>query len=157
MIPTSLFPILLVTHIALAITLFLPTILLPFAYRPSRLRGGRPAGPPGRVVRALLRLQGSGSVVVGIGLALSGAGLLSVLGVALLAQPWLLTALALYATTMLVAWFVQRPALRSIVGLTPLPEEIAAARARRARYVSYLMGAVVGTIGVLMSGKPQLW
>ena len=34
---------------------------------------------------------------------------------------------------------------------------IAAARARRARYVSYLMGAVVGTIGVLMSGKPQLW
>lgn len=157
MIPPTLFPLLLATHITLAITLFLPTILLPFAYRPSRLRAGRPAGPPGRVVRFLLRLQGSGSVVVGIGLALTGAGLLTVLGVGLLRQPWLLTALALYATTMVVAWFVQRPALRSIVGLTPLPDEVAATRARRARYVSYVMGAVVGTIGVLMSGKPQLW
>jgi hypothetical protein len=30
-------------------------------------------------------------------------------------------------------------------------------RAKRQRYVSYLMAGLVGTIGFLMSTKPQIW
>ena len=58
---------------------------------------------------------------------------------------------------MAVAYFIQRPAIRGILGRSALPEEQIAARARRARYVSYAMGAFIGTIGVLMSSKPVLW
>ena len=164
MIPVELLPVVLAIHITLAITLFVPSVVLPFAYRPARLRRATtnvdpaaPAAPRRRATRWLLRLQSTGSLIVGAGLALSGLALLSILGASLLERPWLLTALVIYALVMAIAYFVQRPAIRSVLGLEALPEEVAAARARRARYVSYGMGALIGTIGILMSGKPELW
>ena len=36
-------------------------------------------------------------------------------------------------------------------------DEVWQERARRQRYVSYLMAGLVGTIGFLMSSKPVLW
>ena len=41
--PQSLFPVLLVAHIALAVSLFVPALLLPFAFRAQR-------GPRGEAV-----------------------------------------------------------------------------------------------------------
>ena len=168
-----LFPILLAVHVALAIGLFLPSILLPFAFRggrPGRGASGSQAtrrgttepiadpGSGGRFVGLLLRLQGGGSIVIGGGLAITGLGLVAVLGTRLLAQPWLVAALVLYSTTMAIAFFVQRPGLRSLVGLlSGTDERTWRGRARRGRYVSYAMAGLVGTIGLLMSAKPELW
>lgn len=70
------FPIILITHIVLAISLFLPSMLLPFALR---LRGGRWAEGPGRVSRALFWLQRNGTVIIGAGLAITGVLLVLVL------------------------------------------------------------------------------
>jgi hypothetical protein len=152
----SVFPLLLATHIVLAVSLFLPSLLLPFALR------GREAGREthSRFVRALLWLQSNGTVIIGAGLALTGLGLVWVLGAQLLRQPWLLAALALYAVNLGVAFFVQRPNLRRLFGFRALSEadrERWRARARRQRYVSYAMAGVVGLIGFLMSAKPNLW
>ena len=47
----------------------------------------------------LLWLQAHGTVVIGVGLALTGVAMLVVLGPTLLEQPWLLVALATYAVT----------------------------------------------------------
>ena len=75
-----LFPFVLGIHVALAIGLFLPSLLLPFALRTNRsLETSR-----GTVVRGLLALQGPGSVVVGGGVALTGVLLVASLGVGLL-------------------------------------------------------------------------
>ena len=152
----SLFAVLLAIHIALAITLFLPSFLLPFVLR---ARGPAPDARP--LGRTLLRLQASGSVLVALSLAVTGAGLVAILGPSLLGQPWLLLALAVYAVNLALAFFVQRPSLRRLIGLrssTGYEErERWARRARRQRYVSYLMAAAVGLIGYLMSMKPQLW
>ncbi len=91
--PASLFPVLLGTHIALAVGLFLPSILLPFAFRTRR-----PAGESGnRAVQGLLWMQSRGSFVFGAGLALTGFALMAVLGTQLLAQPWLLVAFLMSA------------------------------------------------------------
>ena len=61
--PASAFPILLVTHIALAVCLVLPSILLPFTLRTRR----NPSGDgPGRFVRFLLWAQSHGTVVIGL-------------------------------------------------------------------------------------------
>ncbi len=148
------FPILLTTHIALAVSLFLPSILLPFALRTRRAAAESPNG----LVRLLLWLQAHGTLVVGLGLALTGAALVATLGGSLLGQPWLLAALAIYAANLVLAFFVQRPNLRRLVGIRAASDDrVWLARARRQRYVSYAMAALVGTIGFLMSTKPQLW
>jgi hypothetical protein len=148
------FPILLVTHIVLAVSLFLPSILLPFALRTRRAAAESPHG----FVRFLLWMQAHGTLIIGVGLALSGIGLLLTLGGSLLGQPWLLVALAIYAGNLLLAFFVQRPNLRRLVGIRAAADDrLWLERAKRQRYVSYAMAALVGTIGFLMSTKPQLW
>src|SRR5436305_12961612 len=148
------FPILLVTHIVLAIGLFLPSILLPFALRTRRAAAD--SGHP--LVRFLLSLQANGSVVIGAGLAVTGTVLVALLGGSLVGQPWLLVALAIYAANLVLAFFVQRPNLRRLVGVRAAADDrIWLDRARRQRYVSYAMAALTGTIGFLMSAKPKLW
>jgi hypothetical protein len=148
------FPILLATHITLAVLVFVPSILLPFALRTRRAA----AESPNPVVRFLLWMQAHGTVIIGIGLALSGLGLVLVLGGSLTGQPWLLVALTIYAANLLLAFFVQRPNLRRLVGVRAAPDDrVWLERAKRQRYVSYAMAALVGTIGFLMSTKPRLW
>ncbi len=150
---SALFPVLLVAHITLAIALFVPSLLLPFALR------ARNADPDsrGRFVRALLALQSRGSVWVAAGLALTGLGLVAVLGTQLLAQGWLLLALLVYAANLAVAFFVQRPNLRRLFFRSgPGDDERWRATARRQRYVSYLMAGAVGLIAFLMTSKPRL-
>jgi hypothetical protein len=150
----AFFPILLATHIGLAVSLFLPSILLPFALRTRRAA----EESPNRVVRFLLWMQAHGTIVIGIGLALTGLGLVVVLGAQLLSQPWLLVALTIYTGNLALAFFVQRPNLRRLVGIRAAADDrVWLERARRQRYVSYAMAALVGTIGFLMSTKPNLW
>jgi hypothetical protein len=148
------FPLLLVVHVVLAVSLFLPSILLPFALRARRAA----AESPNRVVRALLWMQAHGTLLIGLGLAATGTALVVTLGGSLLGQPWLLVALAIYAANLLLAFFVQRPNLRRLVGVRAAADDrLWHERAKRQRYVSYAMAALVGTIGFLMSTKPQLW
>jgi hypothetical protein len=148
------FPYLLVAHIVLAVSLFVPSILLPFALRTRRAA----AESSNRFVRFLLWLQANGTVVIGLGLALTGVALVTVLGGQLLGQPWLLVALAIYAANLALAFFVQRPNLRRLVGIRASADDrVWLERAKRQRYVSYAMAGLVGTIGFLMSTKPQLW
>jgi len=148
------FPVLLATHIVLAVSLFLPSILLPFALRTRRAA----ADSSNSLVQFLLWMQAHGTLAVGIGLALTGIGLLTVLGTQLLGQPWLLVALSIYAANLILAFFVQRPNLRRLIGIRAASDDrIWLERAKRQRYVSYTMAAAVGTIGFLMSTKPQLW
>lgn len=152
--PTSLFPILVAAHVVLAVSLFVPSVLLPFALRTRRA----PAESGSRFLRALLAMQASGTIVIGLGLFLTGFGLVAVLGAALLERPWLLVALSIYALNLVLAFFVQRPNLRPLLGIRAGVDDLVwAARARRQRYVSYVMAGLVGTIGFLMSAKPQLW
>jgi uncharacterized membrane protein len=152
--PAVLLPLLLATHIALAVGLFLPSILLPFALRANR----RTNDSPNRAVRLLLRVQSEGTLLFGLGLAATGIGLLAVLGPSLLGRPWLLAALAIYAANLAIAFFIQRPNLRRLVGIRAASDDRAwTSWARRQRYVSYAMAALVGTIGFLMTTKPQLW
>jgi hypothetical protein len=152
--PTSLLPILLATHITLAISLFLPSILLPFALRTRRAT----VDSDSPVVHVLLWGQSHGTVVIGLGLALTGLGLVAALGSTMLEQPWLLVALSIYFANLAIAFFVQRPNLRRLVGVTAAADdEVWKERAKRQRYVSYLMAGLVGTIGFLMSSKPILW
>ena len=150
----SLLTVLLAVHIALAIGLFLPSILLPFA-----LRARRPALESGSsIVRGLLWMQTHGTIVIGLGLAASGVALVMALGPSLLSQPWLLVALGVYALNLGLAFFLQRPNLRRLIGIRAAPDDRGwLERARRQRYVSYLMAGLVGTIGFLMSTKPTLW
>jgi len=146
------FPVLLVTHIALAVGLLLPNVVLPFLLR-------RSDGPPGAVTRALMAMQGTGTLIVGAGLAVTGAAMLWILGPDLLTQPWLMVALALYATNLLIAGFISRPNLRRLIGLRQSTADDAAwrRRARQQRLVAYGMAGVIGVIGLLMSTKPELW
>jgi hypothetical protein len=150
----QLFPLLLITHIVLAVSLFLPSILLPFALRTRRAA----AESPNRFVRFLLWMQAHGTLIIGLGLAATGIGLVAVLGGTLLGQPWLLVALVIYAANLALAFFIQRPNLRRLIGVRAAPDDrLWLARAKRQRYVSYAMAALVGTIGFLMSTKPALW
>jgi hypothetical protein len=148
------FPVLLIIHIVLAVALLLPSVLLPFVLR-------RSGGPPGPATRALMAMQGTGTLVIGAGLAVTGAAMLWILGPELLTQPWLLLALTLYAINLVVAAVISRPNLRQLVGLagagTATEDETWARRARQQRYVAYGMAAVIGVIGFLMSTKPELW
>jgi divalent metal cation (Fe/Co/Zn/Cd) transporter len=150
----TLLPVLLAVHIAFALGLFLPSLLLPFALR-ARRSAEESASP---LVQALLWLQSKGGIVVALGLVATGVALVGVLGIQLLNQPWLLVALAIYAANLAIAVFVQRPNLRRLVGVRATSDDrLWTERARRQRYVSYAMAGLVGTIGVLMSAKPQLW
>ena len=150
-------PILIIVHVALAISLFVPSLLLPFALRRRpRRAGGEPA--PGRFVGILLALQARGTLPLGIALGVSGFALVAAVGTSLLAKPWLVVALSIYAVDLAVALFVQRPGLRRLMRLGPRPDDPAAiAGARRQRYISYLMTGMIGAIGFLMSTKPTLW
>lgn len=145
------FPILLVIHIALAVSLLLPSVLLPFVLR-------RTDGDPGPATRALMAMQGTGTLVIGAGLAVTGGLMLWILGPELLTQPWLLAALTLYAINLVVAAVISRPNLRRLIGLTRSDDdETWRRRARQQRYVAYGMAGLIGVIGFLMSTKPNLW
>ena len=143
------FALLLVVHILLAISLLLPSIALPFLLR-------RQSGdPPSGLTRLLVAAQGTGSLVIGAGLAATGIGLIAVLGAQLLRQPWLLIALVIYAANLLVAALVSRP--------EPAPPD-GARRQRRcgdvgaprahAALVAYGMATATGAIGFLMRRSP---
>jgi hypothetical protein len=153
--PHALFPLFLVVHIALAISLFVPSLLLPFAFRARR--GSLKPEESGRSVRFLLALQSRGTVWIGAGLAISGLALVSTIGLAVLEQPWLLVALVIYGLNLGLAYFIQVPRLRSLIGLRSGSDPRWPALARRQRYISYVMAGLVGTIGFLMSAKPVLW
>jgi hypothetical protein len=147
----SVFPILLATHVLLAVALLLPNLLLPFVLRRS---DGRPIA----LARGLMAMQGGGALLIGLGLAVTGAAMLWILGPELLGQPWLLVALLLYATNLLVAGFISRPNLRRLVRLGASGDDAAwRRRARQQRWVAYGMAAGIGLIGFLMSTKPALW
>jgi hypothetical protein len=147
------FPVLLVTHIALAVALLLPSVLLPFVLRRSS------SGEPGPATRALMAIQGTGTLVIAAGLAVTGGAMLWILGPDLLTEPWLLVALTLYAINLVVAAVVSRPNLRRLVGLSRsgTDDETWRRRARQQRFVAYGMAGIIGAIGFLMSTKPQLW
>lgn len=147
-----LFPILLAVHIALAIALLIPAIVLPFLLRGRAAEEAGPAPP----IRALLALQANGSLVIGLGLALSGAALVLLLGVELLGRPWLIVALALYAANLLVAAFIARPGLLRLLRVPVSDADVWRRRARRQRWIAYAMAAVIGVIGFLMAAKPQI-
>jgi hypothetical protein len=152
--PSNLFPLLLIAHIALAISLVLPSILLPFALRTRRAT----VDSDSRVVQGLLYAQTHGTLVIGLGLAITGIGLVLALGANLLQQTWLLVALTIYFVNLGLAFFIQRPNLRRLVGVTAAADDrVWKERAKRQRYVSYLMAGLVGAIGFLMSTKPVLW
>jgi uncharacterized membrane protein len=157
--PAGLFPLLLSAHVVLAISLFVPAFLLPFTMR-TRGIDGEPivGGQRGRVVRALVWLEAHGTLIIGAGVALTGIGMLLILGATFLEQPWLLLALSIYALILAVAFFVQRPGVRRLLGLreaaTEEEKERWRARARRQRYISYGMAAAIGVIGWLMMSKP---
>ncbi len=159
MVPAELFPLLLTTHIVLAISLFIPAFLLPFTMR-TRGFDGEPivGGQRGRVVRTLMWLEAHGTLIIGAGVAITGIGMLLILGAAFLEQPWLLLALSIYAAILLVAFFIQRPGVRRLLGLreaaTEEEKERWRVRARRQRYISYGMAAAIGVIGWLMMSKP---
>jgi len=150
------FPVLLVAHVGLAISLLLPSLLLPFLLRSVE---AETAQRPGPLARFLLNLQGTGSLVIGIGLAITGAGLLAILGPDLLRKPWLLAALSIYAANLLVAGLVSRPNLRRLLGVrgraTPADGEAWRRGARRQRLLAYAMALATGIIGFLMSTKPE--
>lgn len=147
-------PILLVIHIGLAISLLVPSLLLPFALRTRRatVESGN------RFVQLLLRLQDRGTLVIGLGVAITGIALILVVGYRLASQTWLLAALAIYAVDLAIAFFIQRPNLQRLVGTRAAwDDDVWRGRARRQRYISYAMAGLVATIGFLMSAKPALW
>ena len=152
--PTALFPYILVVHVTLAISLFVPAIVLPFTLRARRATTD--SNSP--VIRFLLWMQGHGTIVIGLGLALTGLAMVAILGSTLLQQPWLLVALTIYFANLAIAFFIQRPNLRRLVGISAARDDtVWKDRAKRQRYVSYLMAGLVGTIGFLMSAKPDFW
>jgi hypothetical protein len=147
-------PFLLVVHVTMALSLVLPSILLPFALRTRRATVESANG----VVQTLLWAQSNGGAAFGAGLGLTGVGLVLSLGTGLLSQGWLLVALAVYVAMLGIALFVQRPNLRALIGIRATADDARwRTRAQRQRYVSYLMAGLVGTIGFLMSSKPVLW
>lgn len=148
----SWFPVLLVAHVALAISLLAPSVLLPFLLR-RQAEGGHPGAP----TRTLMAMQGTGSLLIGIGLALTGAGLVLSLGTEILAKPWLLVALSIYAVNLLLAAFISRPGLRRLVRLANADAEGWGRQATRVRYAAYAMAGATLLIGFLMSTKPALW
>ncbi|HEX5039194.1 MAG TPA: hypothetical protein VFW95_03565 [Candidatus Limnocylindria bacterium] len=146
------FPILLVVHIALAVALLLPSVLLPFLLRRDADQGSTLTG-------WLLAMQGTGTLLIAAGLALTGGAMLLILGPELLREPWLIAALGLYLVNLVIAAVISRPNLRRLVGLSRSGTDDGtwARRARQQRYVAYGMAGLIGVIGFLMSTKPDLW
>jgi hypothetical protein len=148
------FPVLLAVHVTLAVSLLLPSLLLPFLL--GEAPDGAAAPHRGPMSRAMLAMQGGGSVVIGLGLALTGAGLLVALGPDLLRRSWLLVALAIYAANLAVAAFIARPNLRRLLGRDAGGDaERWRRRARLQRRIAYAMAGATGLIGFLMSTKPE--
>lgn len=152
----ALFGVLLAIHVILAVALLLPSLILPFLLRRTEVAGSPRSSVGGAVTRLLVALQGTGSVVIAIGVAASGFGLLLLLGLELLSQPWLLAALALYALNLVVATGIARPNIRRLLG-GGADGERWQRLARRQRYVAYAMATAIGLIAFLMSTKPRLW
>jgi hypothetical protein len=149
----SWFPVLLAIHIGLAVSMLLPSVVLPFVLR----RAGPQADP---VTRGLMVMQGGGTLVIGAALAVTGVAMLWILGPELVAQPWLMAALALYAVNLAVAALISRPNLRRLVGIgsgDPGTDASWRRLARSQRLLAYGMAGAIGVIGLLMSTKPQLW
>lgn len=148
-------PVLLATHIVLALSLLVPAILLPFS-----LRVRSADQEPGRFTRGMMRVQRDFSVWIGLGLAATGIGLLLVLGPQLITQPWLALALVIYVADLAVAFVIQRPALRRLfrlpVGESEAERDRWRALARSQRYLSYVMAGAIGFIAFLMMTKPKL-
>jgi hypothetical protein len=157
-VPTLL-PFLIAIHVGLALALLVPSLLLPFALRRRSVAAGGPGGlGPSEPGGFLLTLQTRGTPIIGLGLAVTGVGLLATLGFDLLAKPWLFLGLAIYGVNLVLAFFVQRPALRGLLGLRAAGDAATwAIRARRQRYLSYVMAGLIGGVGFLMSTKPLLW
>jgi uncharacterized membrane protein len=111
------------------------------------------------VTRALMAMQGTGTLVIAAGLAITGGAMLWILGPELLAEPWLLAALTLYAINLVIALVISRPNLRRLIGLGESGGDDATwkRRARQQRYLAYGMAGIIGVIGFLMSTKPDLW
>jgi len=150
------FPLLLIAHIGLALALVVPSLLLPFALRAQRRAS--PGVEPGMVVRGLLWIETHGTGAIGLGVAATGFLLILLLGPAIVGQPWLIAALGIYTVILVVAFFVQRPALATVFGAPARPDDpIWRGRARRLRYMSYCLAAMVGAIAFLMTQKPALW
>jgi hypothetical protein len=147
-------PLLIAAHVLLALGLLVPSIMLPFA-----LRARAADREPGLFTRGLIRLQRDLSPLIGLGLVATGVGLLIVIGPSVIAQPWLLIALFVYAADLIVAFVIQRPGLRRLLGLRSDATDAERDRwrllARRQRYVSYLMATAVGLIAFLMTTKPK--
>jgi uncharacterized membrane protein len=148
------FPLLLVLHIGLAVALLAPSLALPFVLHRADALGGAPRHP---LTRLLMAMQGTGSVAIAIGLAVTGGGLLAMLGLQLLGRPWLLVALIIYAGNLLLAVLVSRPNLRRLLRIEAGDDGTWRRRARQQRYLAYAMAAATGLIGLLMSTKPALW
>ena len=117
-------------------SLFLPSILLPFALRDAAR--GDESREPARPVPPLdagardARRSGSGWRSPGRRSSCPRPQLLE--------QPWLLVALAIYAANLVLAFFVQRPNLRRLVGIRAASDDrVWLERAQRQRYVSYAM------------------
>jgi hypothetical protein len=62
-------------------------------------------------------------MIIGAGLAITGVLMLVVLGPQLITQPWLMLALVIYATNLGLAFFVQRPGLRRLLGMHGKPTD----------------------------------
>jgi phosphate/sulfate permease len=158
---SALFPVILATHVTLAVALFVPSLLLPFTFRNRLVSQGYEAPAPGAFTRLLLWVQAHGTVVIGAGLALTGLAMVAVLGPTILRQPWLLVSLATYAVAAVVVFAIQRPAIRRLLRRdevrTDAEREAWRARARHQRYLAYAVTSAVGLIGFLMSTKPELW
>ena len=151
----SYFPILLVAHIILAVSLVLPSILLPFALRTRRaaVESGSPVvqwpalGADPRHDRDRAR---AGADRDRARRRRSARRCSSSRGCSL--------ALTIYFVNLGIAFFIQRPNLRRLIGVRAAADDKTwLERAKRQRYVSYLMAGLVGTIGFLMSSKPVLW
>jgi hypothetical protein len=151
-----LFPLVLVAHVCLALALLVPSLLLPFAIRAQR-RAPSDA-EPGGIVSVLLWLETRGTAILGLGVAATGFILIGLVGPAIVGQPWLIGALGIYAAVLGVAFFIQRPALAAVFGQPARPDDPTwRERAKRLRYMSYGLAAMVGAVAFLMTQKPGLW
>jgi hypothetical protein len=145
-------PILLAVHITLALSLVLPSILLPFALRTRRAT----VESTSRVVRGLLLAQSNGTLVIGR----TGIDRFKTLCSRSAHRCSSSRGCCSRSRSTSSTSPSRRPApnLRRLIGVKAAADDDTwKERARRQRYVSYLMAGLVGTIGFLMSSKPVLW